>query len=157
MTTRHERDVAHLVGVANELGLKVVERRGHHRGGYHDGIRQIRINPGMSVRLTRSILAHEIAHALHRDVPSPYGPVRMKQERRAWEWAAVYLIDPADFAAAEDARCGHAPAMAFDLGVTVELVDAFRGALERIGEHVYLQPRMGAGGWTERVEIRETA
>ena len=150
MTTRPERDVPHLIAIAQDLGLTVVERRGHHRGGYHDGIRQIRINPGMSVRLTRSLLAHEIAHAMYRDVPSPYGPVKMKQERRAWEWAAVYLIEPADFAAAEETRDCHAPSMAYDLGVTVELVDAFRGALQRIGEQVYLQPRMGAGQWTDR-------
>lgn len=153
MTTRPERDIHHLVAIAHELGLTVVERRGHHRGGYHDGIRQIRLNPGMSARLTRSLLAHEIAHAIHRDVPSPYGPVRMKQERRAWEWAAVYLIDPTDFAAAEDARNCHSPSMAYDLGVTVELVDAYRGALQRIGDVVYVQPKMGVGQWTHRVEV----
>ena len=155
MTTRPERDVAHLIEVATELGLTVVERKGRHRGGYHDGLKQIRLNPNMSVRATRSFLAHEIAHAIFRDVPSPYGPVKAKQERRAWEWAALYLITPEGFADVEEHRCGHAPAMAYDLGVTVELVDAFRGLLQRIGDTTYVQARMGVGQWTHR--FAETA
>ncbi|WP_431800386.1 ImmA/IrrE family metallo-endopeptidase [Microbacterium kunmingense] len=157
MTTHHERDIAHLIEVAEELGLHVVERRGHHRGGYHDGLRQIRLNPGMSARATRSFLAHEIAHALFRDTPSPYGPVKAKQERRAWEWAAIYLISPEAFAEAEEQRGGHTPAMAYDLGVTVELVEAFRRVLARIGDNVYVKPRMGVGQWDHRVDIAETA
>ncbi len=157
MTTTRERDIAHLIEIANELGLTVVERKGHHRGGYHDGLKQIRLNPGMSRRVTRSFLAHEIAHALFRDVPSVYGPVKAKQERRAWEWAACYLITPAAFAEAEHHRGGHAPAMAYDLDVTVELVEAFRRVLSRIDDTVYVKPMMGDGQWTHRIDVAESA
>lgn len=157
MTTTHERDIAHLIDIAVELGLTVVERKGHHRGGYHDGLKQIRINPGMSRRVTRCFLAHEIAHALFRDVPSVYGPVKAKQERRAWEWAACYLIDPAAFAEVERVRDGHAPAMAYDLDVTVELITAFRRVLSRIGDTVYVKPMMGDGQWAHRINVAETA
>lgn len=150
MMTTDERDIPHLIEVALDLGLTVVERRGHHRGGYHDGIKQIRLNPGMSQRVTRSFLAHEIAHAIFRDVPAAHGPVKAKQERRAWEWAACYLITPQDFAIAEEQRCGHAPAMAYDLGVTVELIEAFRRILTRIGDTTYVRSKMGAGQWEDR-------
>lgn len=151
MTTT--RDIPHLIAVARDLGLQVVERKGPTRGGYHDGHKLIRINPGQSWRVTRSYLAHEVGHAVFRDTPSPYGPVRMKQERRAWAWAARYLITPEAFAEAEHARGGHAPAMAYDLGVTVELIDAFSATLQRIGDVTYVEPKMGAGQWTHRVEV----
>lgn len=149
--TREQRDIPHLIDVATEMGLTVVERKGRHRGGYHDGLRQIRLNPGMSERVTRSFLAHEIAHAVFRDVPSPYGPVKAKQERRAWEWAALYLIEPAAFAEAEKHRDGHSPSMANDLMVTIEVVDAFRQILSRVGDTVYVAPKMGAGQWSHRL------
>lgn len=156
-TTVEERDVAHLTELAESLGLAVVERRGKTRGGYHDGLRQVRINPGMSRRVTRSFLAQEIAHALFRDTPSPYGPVKAKQERRAWEWAALYLIDRRAFAEAEALRSGHSPAMAYDLDVTVEIIDAFKRLLSRIGDQVYVKPGMGEGVWMERVELSEVS
>lgn len=151
MTTT--RDIPHLIGIAHDLGLQVVERTGPTRGGYHDGHKRIRINPGQSWRVARSFLAHEIGHAVFRDTPSPYGPVRMKQERRAWEWAARYLVTPDGFAEAERARHGHKPAMAYDLGVSVEIIDAFERLLQRIGDVTYVAPRMGAGQWTHRIEV----
>ena len=151
MTT--SRDVEHLKEVARSLGLQVVERKGPTRGGYHDGHKRIRLNPGQSWRVTRSFLAHEIGHALYRHVRSPYGPVMMKQERLAWEWAARYLVTPEAFAAAEDEWSGHAPAMAYELGVTVEIVDAFRRLLQRIDDTVYVGARMGDGQWTAKLEV----
>lgn len=154
MTTRPERDAAHLTALAQELGVQIVERQGRHRAGYHDGCREIRVNPGLPQRVHRSFLAHEIAHALFRDTPSPHAHVSAKQERRAWEWAATYLIDPEDFAETESVREGHLPSMAYDLGVTVEVVSAFRDALQRIGDTVYLQPKLGAGMWTHRQVVR---
>lgn len=153
MTTTRDRDIPHLIGIADELGVSVIEQNGPTRGGYHDGLRRIRINSGMSQRAARSYLAHECAHALFRDVRSPYGPVAMKQERRAWEWAATYLICPDEFAEAETIRGGHAPSMAYDLDVTVELITAYRRTLHRIGEVTYMQPRMGAGQWSLKVAV----
>lgn len=152
MTTT-TRDLAHLIGLADELGLTIVEKRGNTRGGYHDGLRQIRLNPGQSYRVNRSFLAHEIAHALFRDTPTHFGPVAAKQERRAWEWAATYLITPEDYSQAEQLRDGHAPAMAHDLGVTVELIATYRETLQRIGDTVYVRARMGAGMWDHREAI----
>lgn len=134
-----------LLKLADELGVDVIERRGGKIGGYHAGTRTIRLNPGMSRRTARSVLAHEIAHHVFGDEPSHYGPVRAKQERRANEWAALRLITPEAFAEAEKQRGGHSPSMAYDLAVTVEIVDAFRSVLHRIGDRVYVAPKMGAG------------
>lgn len=142
-----------LLTLADELGLTVIERRGTHRGGYHDGQRTIRLNPGMSRRAARSFLAHEIGHALFRDEPSPYGPVRLKQERRAWEWAANHLLTPTAYAEAEALRSGHAPAMAYDLDVTVDVIDAYRRIMSRIGDTVYVKPMMGDGQWAHREKV----
>ena len=152
--TRDQRDIPHLIDVATEMGITVVERKGRHRGGYHDGLRQIRLNPGMSERVTRSFLAHEIAHAVFRDVPSPYGPVKAKQERRAWEWAALYLIDPASFAETEKHRDGHSPSMATALMVTVEVVDALRQILSRVRDTVSAAPQVDAAQFSHRLVAR---
>lgn len=40
-----------------------------------------------------------------------------------------------------------------DLGVIRSIVVAFQNVLERLGNTVYVQRRMGAGMWTHRQEI----
>lgn len=142
-----------LLQLADELGLRVIERRGTKRGGFHEGSRTIRLNPGQSTRATRSVLAHEIAHAIFGDTPTHYGPMRARQERRADEWAARYLITPRAYADAEERRGVHATSLAFELGVTVELVEAYQRLMQRIGDATYVDARMGAGQFEHRVEI----
>lgn len=142
-----------LLRLAAELGVDVVERRGGKIGGYHAGTRTIRLNPGMSVRVARSVLAHELAHHIFGDEPSPYGPVRAKQERRAHEWAARRLITSEAYADAERARGGHTPSMAYDLGVTVEIVEAYRRLLTRLGDTVYVGARLGSSPDVERWDV----
>lgn len=139
-----------LLKLADDLGITVVERPGLRLGGYHGGSTTIRLNPALPRRVARSVLAHEIAHHVFQDVPSRHGPVTARQERRADEWAARYLITPEDFADAERIRDGHTASMAHDLGVTVEIVEAFRRLLVRIGDTTYVNPRMGAGQWEHR-------
>lgn len=142
-----------LLKLANELGITVVERAGLRLGGYHEGSTTIRLNPSLPRRVARSVLAHEIAHHIFADQPSPYGPVTAKQERRADEWAARHLISPEAFAEAERQRGGHTASMAYDLGVTVELVDGFRRLLLRVDDTVYVRPRLGAGQWEHRERV----
>ena len=142
-----------LLQLADELGVKVVERRGGRPGGYHAGTTTIRLHPGMSRRVARSVLAHEIAHHVFGDQPTQYGPVRAKQERRANEWAALQLITPQSYADVEAQRQGHLASMAYDLGVTLELIEAYRGVLTRLGDATYVRPKMGAGQWLHRAEV----
>ncbi|WP_217181878.1 ImmA/IrrE family metallo-endopeptidase [Streptomyces sp. AC495_CC817] len=120
-----------LLSLIEEHGLRVVERDGSTRGGFDPRSRSIRIAPGMSERTTRSVLAHELAHAVLGHAPSADRALRERQEQRADEWAARLLITPAAYAAAEFARGPHPPSLAFDLGVTVEIVLAFQRLLHR--------------------------
>lgn len=142
-----------LITLAEDLGLKVIWREGAKRGGFHSGSRTIRLSPGGSMRTTRSVLAHEIGHAVYQDTYTPYGPARARQEARANEWAAGHLITPEAYAAAEEHRGFHAASLAFELGVTVELVEAYQRLLQRIGDTVYVAPRMGAGLWDHRIQV----
>jgi len=118
----------------------------HHRN-------LIRLQRGMASRLHRSVLAHECAHAVFADTPSMFGPVNRKQERRADEWAALHLIDVRAYKRAENIHHGHVEALALELDVTVDLVEAYRRVLIRVGDVVYLDPRMGAGQWMHREQV----
>lgn len=142
---RHLADLASQAGVA----IDYVHLEGRD-GEYIHAQRLIRLRPGMSSRLHRSVLAHELAHAAFADVPSQFGPVNAKQERRADEWAALRLIDLADYRHLEHIHQGHAGAIAFDLGVMRSIVEAFQRVLLRVGDTVYVKPREGAGQWMHR-------
>lgn len=119
-------------------------------GEYIHRRRLIRLQHGMTDRLHRSVLAHETAHAVFADVPSRYGPVNWKQERRADEWAALRLIDVDDYKRAEVIHHGHAEGMAVELNVIEDLVQAFQRILVRFGDVTYVGAKMGAGQWTAR-------
>lgn len=123
---RHLIDYADALGVTLEYA-PLEGRDGEYR---HDKAR-IRLREGMTMRRTRSILAHELAHAVFGDIPSKHGPVNAKQERRADEWAALRLIHVDDYREVEHIRDGHAPSMAHDLGVITRLVHAYQRVLER--------------------------
>lgn len=124
----------------------------HRDGEYRDDLRRIRLRDGMTERLTRFTLAHELAHATFGDVPSMFGPENARQERRADEWAALRLIDLDTYREAEALRDGHVPAIAHDLGVVTRCVEAYQRMLARIGDTVYLDPHMGAGQWAGKLE-----
>lgn len=91
----------------------------------------IRLQHRMPARLHRSVLAHECAHARFGDAPTRVRTLGAKQEVRADEWAAMQLIDPAAYARAENLHDAHAGAMALELGVTADLVEAYRRVLRR--------------------------
>ena len=121
-----------LTDFARTLGLTIEYRRINGRDGeYSHDLKRIRLRPGMTQRLERSVLAHELAHAVLGDVPSKFGLVNVKQERRADEWAATRLISLDAYREAEMLREAHAPAMAHDLGVITRLVHAYQRVIER--------------------------
>jgi len=158
-TDRHLELIAAAAGVRIEYALLPPDRDGEYRHKH----KVIRLRRGMSSRLHRSVLAHELAHAVFGHVPSRFGPVAAKQERVAEEWAALRLIRHEDYRRAEELHDGHAGAIAQELGVVLSIVEAYRAVLLRIRvegdspDLVYVQPRLGAGGWTERLETRESA
>jgi len=120
-------------------------------GEYRDDLKRIRLREGMTERLTRFVLAHEVAHAVFEDEPSMFGPSNAKMERRADEWAALELINIEQYREVEQLREGHIPSMAHDLGVVTRCVEAYQRILARIGDDVYLKPRHGAGQWAARI------
>lgn len=124
----------HLLRLADECHLRVVERTGRTRGGFDPATRTIRLNPGMSARTTRSVLAHELGHATLGHAVLGYDPastpaIRRAQERQADEWAAARLLTPSAYAAAEETRGPHLASLAFELDVTIELVIAYQRLL----------------------------
>ena len=142
-------------GMLEAMGVAVeyTELPADRDGEYIHDLRVIRLQGGMASRLHVSTLAHECAHAVFADVPSRFGPVNAKQERRADEWAALRLIQIDDYKRAEAIHHGHTEALAVELGVTVDLIDAYQRILLRIQDTVYVQPRQGAGQWAHRERV----
>lgn len=137
------------------LGVSVeYAQPAHGRDGeyFHDR-KLIRLRPKMSERLHRSVLAHETAHAVFGDVPTLFGPVNAKQERRADEWAAMRLIDLRQYQRAEHLHDGHAGAIAQELGVVRSIAEAYARVLLRIGDFTYVDAKMGAGQYVHREQV----
>lgn len=139
--------------LAADLGLAVVERRVEHRSGYWPEEQVVYLTPGMAPRRLRCVLAHEIGHHILGHRPAAHGPIRSRQEHAANEWAAMRLIDPDRYAEVERQRDGHLASIAHDLNVVPELVQVFQRRLLRVGDTVYVAPRMGVGGYQARVEV----
>lgn len=147
---------AMLIDMLSALGVTLeysTQLRGDRDGEYVHQRRVVRLRPGMTARLHRSVLAHETAHAVFADEPTFFGPVNAKQERRADEWAALRLITHEDYKRAELIHHGHVGAIAHDLGVVRSIVDAYQRVLLRIGDTVYVKPREGAGQWAHREHV----
>lgn len=148
----------HLYDIAQALGLRIehTDLTDLDRDGdYCAETNTIRLQTGMTRRLARSVLAHELAHAVFGDVPSMFGPVNAKQERRADEWAALRLISREDYRIAETVHGGHVAAMAVELDVMPDIVEAYQRVLLRVGDTVYTRTRMGAGQWHDRTVLTE--
>lgn len=143
------QDLAHQAGIR----IEYANLRHGRDGESYTARKLIRLRPGMHARLHRCVLAHELAHHAFADVPSHFGPVHAKQERRADEWAALRLISPADYRHVEEMHAGHVGAMAVELGVMRSIVEAFQALLLRLGDTVYVRPKMGAGNWAHREDV----
>lgn len=136
--------------LAATLGLTIIEERGAHAGGFRPGEATIRLLPGLTARDRRSVLAHEIGHYVLGHVPCPAGILHARQERSASEWAADRLISLAAYRDAENVREGHLESIAHDLDVHPKIAAVYRDMLARIGDAVYLRPRMGLGQWDHK-------
>jgi hypothetical protein len=90
-------------------------------GYYEDDDRLIVLNYQCTEAQAVSALAHEVGHAIFGDRCSTEAI-----ERRADEMGASLVIDWAEYAAAEDLVGPHPGALARELGVTRDLVLAWR-------------------------------
>ena len=124
MTTTTDPDTDPQVW-ADEHSIPVGTHYGGEKGRrYPDGSITIRSDLGPINR--RCTLAHELGHHVHGDTPTPDRHTYSRQERRAWEWAATFLIDAETYRQAELTVGCHPGALAAELGVTVHLITVWR-------------------------------
>jgi Zn-dependent peptidase ImmA (M78 family) len=113
---------------AEGLGVRVIEGRLRRNrwGEYRDADRLIVLARGMTHRSQRTVLAHEVQHAITRDVLSLYGAFDNRLERRARINAAAHLICPTEYAEAERLFGPHDAYIADELNVVVEVLSDWR-------------------------------
>lgn len=117
-----------LIDHAHDEGVRVWWRRTAGRdAAWSARHRGIWVDPALTEREARSLLAHELGHAYYGDD----GPQPDEAERRAWRYAANLLIDGAAYAEAERVHGPHLGALADALDVTREVVQAFQSMIER--------------------------
>ncbi|QOC24801.1 hypothetical protein IC744_16190 [Microbacterium hominis] len=118
-------NICDLIG---DLGVELIytnELPPERLGCYLDDERRILIRASLHGALELETLAHEYAHALHRDRTR-----HPAVEWRAWRTAARILVDDEAYAAAE--RISHNAAyIARELGTTVRIIEAYRKAIHR--------------------------
>lgn len=108
---------------AADLGIEVewCHLSGSRRGEYRDDDRTILLAHGLTRVQATATLAHELGHALHRDICSTPA-----NEKRAWEVGAALVISVGEYAAAEREVGEHPGALAVALEVTPVLVEGWR-------------------------------
>lgn len=118
----------------------------------HNPSRTIYVHPGMHHRKERSLTWHELGHATLEHEPSIFEAINRRQERQADEWAAHMLIDHVEYMLAVEKYGTNTEWIAQDLGVLEKLLTAYVRTLHRVGDVVYVNPKMGAGQWDRRLE-----
>ena len=121
---------------AEAIGLQVIHRpiRTAHELWLPD-LYTIVLKKGLRSVHQRNALAHGIGHAALGHVDD-----RPKHEHQADQYASLYLIDPAEFAAVT--RWTNDPAtIALELGVTQRLLEAYLSRSERTGQRSAASPR----------------
>lgn len=112
------------------LGVRVEERRlpSGLCGFYYEPARLIVLDESMPDFQRRCTLCHELVHARYHDsgCGTPYG---VKAERRARRQTALRLINPVEYASAEELHEGDAYRIACELDVTLQVVEDYRRLL----------------------------
>lgn len=129
MTITMDLDHA-LDAVAITHRVVVISHEGDEKGRFYHP-RLISLRAGLGPVNRRCTLAHELAHAIHGDDPAATGWLRARQEARADQQAADWLIDPDAYRQAEAMHGPHPGALAAELGVTVHLVQVWRDHMVR--------------------------
>jgi Zn-dependent peptidase ImmA (M78 family) len=123
-----------LIREASKLGVRVEERRlpSGLCGVYYEPARLIVLDESLPDFQRRCTLCHELVHARYHDsgCGTAYG---VKAERRARRETALRLINPVDYAAAEQVYDGCAWRIACELGVTMQVVMDYRQILHDSG------------------------
>lgn len=121
-----------LLAFAESKKIRVQEAPLHRvRGFYQPETRLIVISSHLTQIQAHCTLAHELGHAVYGDRPTRNHSQHDFQERRANEWAATTIIDPHDYAEAEQLYGPHPGALAQQLRVTRELIEAWQNCYRR--------------------------
>jgi hypothetical protein len=94
-------------------------------GYYDDERRLITIADDMRSWQMRCALCHELSHARHRD-PGCMTIDGLRAEHRARRETALRLVDPVEYASAENVYEGDSYLIACELDVTVQVVEDYR-------------------------------
>lgn len=123
----------HLFQHCADLGINVEwdDLGEYRRGEYRRAGHVVRLNLRLTHAQAVATLAHEIGHAKFGDTCSS-----PKNERRAWEYAAAMVINPAEYREAEEQVGHHVSALALELGVTPKLIQAWRRWWETKGRRM---------------------
>lgn len=118
-----------LFAEASRLGVKVRERElsPGRCGCYYEPTRLIIIDETLPDFARRCTLAHELAHARHHD--RGCDPNGSKTERRARRETALRLINPTEYAIAEQMYEGDSYLIAQALDVTVQVIEDYKELL----------------------------
>nr|WP_280927115.1 ImmA/IrrE family metallo-endopeptidase [Rothia dentocariosa] len=110
---------------AHTLGVDIVWGTPGHGmlGRYDHASRTITLREGMRTRQERSVLAHELVHAVRGDEHDAWdASYSARRERSCDLLAAENLIDPGDLRRAAAFYPDNLPALAYELDVTEELL-----------------------------------
>lgn len=116
---------------AKSLSLRVQWHKGGPKSHWALSHRTITLRYGKGWRKARSTFAHELGYASHHDHPVTEHVPHARQERRADEWAAGFLISPDDYSAAESLVGVSPGALDEENGATTHMIRAWRGHFER--------------------------
>lgn len=118
-----------LLAEASRLGVKVRERElsPGRCVCYYEPTRLIIIDETLPDFARRCTLAHELAHARHHD--RGCDPNGSKAERRARRETALRLINPTEYAIAEQMYEGDSYLIAQALDVTVQVIEDYKELL----------------------------
>ncbi|MGQ4574931.1 ImmA/IrrE family metallo-endopeptidase [Dermabacteraceae bacterium P7006] len=122
LTTQNLVNYAHTLGIT----VRYTNLPKGTRGLWSHTTQSIHLDHHLTDRQTRSLLAHELAHALlgHQ------GPQDAVREQHAWRYAADLLIPAALYREAELLHGQDTYAIADELDVTHEIIDAYRTSLK---------------------------
>ena len=110
---------------AHRLGVTLTHHDKGPPGFYIDSCRTISTRRGMAVWDYKSVLAHELGHAVHHDKRSGHLYFDERQEARANRFAAELLINETDLLYLAPWHGNDLHSLALDLEVTPKLLSIY--------------------------------
>lgn len=117
--------------LADKINVTLTHHTGRGYGYYHNPTRTITTRRGLTVAKYRTVLAHELAHAIRQDQPTGNPHYDRKQEMKADRIAAELLIAPDEWEDAKRWCQGSVAEMAAELEVSPRIVEIYAQYIER--------------------------